>query len=205
MPQYTVKDKQSGKVITFNWNAPNPPGESDLQEVFSAAQRRGPDASIKIPPGFVGQVDRRVKELLTSGISQGDALTQVGREFNLEQGLPEPSQKVTQLRPKKPPEITPETVSKEHPSLRPQLVEPRTFGEMVESMAQPEEAARTAISTLPLRIPEAFKLLRGLRIARGAKEAEKTSPDPELIKTVPITPEEAENLGRMTKIFPWEV
>lgn len=38
MPNYTVKDAQTGKTITFAWNAPEPPTEADMAEVFQAAQ-----------------------------------------------------------------------------------------------------------------------------------------------------------------------
>lgn len=38
MPDYTVKDSQTGKTITFRWNGAEPPTETDMAEVFAAAQ-----------------------------------------------------------------------------------------------------------------------------------------------------------------------
>ena len=38
MPTYTVRHKESGKTIKFNWNAPEPPTDADMEEVFSAAK-----------------------------------------------------------------------------------------------------------------------------------------------------------------------
>lgn len=37
MPQYTVRDEASGKVVTFDWSGTEPPGESDLADVFAEA------------------------------------------------------------------------------------------------------------------------------------------------------------------------
>lgn len=37
MPQYTVKDEQSGKTITFDWAGAEPPTDADMEEVFAAA------------------------------------------------------------------------------------------------------------------------------------------------------------------------
>lgn len=41
MPRYTVENNQ-GKRVTFEWAAPNPPTDTDLEEVFSAASTMPP-------------------------------------------------------------------------------------------------------------------------------------------------------------------
>ena len=46
MPDYTVKDRESGQTITFRWNAPTPPNEADLAEVFKAARQQQPGGSL---------------------------------------------------------------------------------------------------------------------------------------------------------------
>lgn len=38
MPRYTVLDNQSGRKVTFDWNGQAPPAESDMEEVFAAAE-----------------------------------------------------------------------------------------------------------------------------------------------------------------------
>jgi hypothetical protein len=38
MPNYTVKDSQTGKTITFAWNGTKPPTQADMKEVFAAAR-----------------------------------------------------------------------------------------------------------------------------------------------------------------------
>jgi len=35
--KYRVKDNQSGRTVTFTWNADTPPGEADLEEVFKSS------------------------------------------------------------------------------------------------------------------------------------------------------------------------
>lgn len=42
MPKYTVEDSQTGKRVTFEWNDPNPPTDTDMEEVFSAARQEQP-------------------------------------------------------------------------------------------------------------------------------------------------------------------
>lgn len=42
MPDYTVKDNQTGKSVTFRWDGPQPPTEADLAEVFAAARQPAP-------------------------------------------------------------------------------------------------------------------------------------------------------------------
>lgn len=46
MPKYTVKDKQTGKTITFDWKAEGAPTDEDMQQIFSSA-RKPVVASIK--------------------------------------------------------------------------------------------------------------------------------------------------------------
>lgn len=40
--RYKVRDKESGKVITFNWRGEKPPTEKDLEEVFAEARTTDP-------------------------------------------------------------------------------------------------------------------------------------------------------------------
>ena len=37
MPEYTVRDTATNKTITFRWNAPQPPTDADMEEIFAAA------------------------------------------------------------------------------------------------------------------------------------------------------------------------
>lgn len=37
MPQYTVRDPETGRTITFNWSGAQPPTDEDLAEVFASA------------------------------------------------------------------------------------------------------------------------------------------------------------------------
>ncbi len=39
MAEYTVKDNQTGREITFDWNDPNPPTDKDMVAVFAEANR----------------------------------------------------------------------------------------------------------------------------------------------------------------------
>jgi len=50
MPKYTVKDKATGKTITFNWKMDTPPTDADMEEIFAAASPKPVEQS----PGFVG-------------------------------------------------------------------------------------------------------------------------------------------------------
>jgi hypothetical protein len=50
MPQYTVKDNTTGKTVTFEWHAAEPPTDADMEEVFSAAASSSPDASADANP-----------------------------------------------------------------------------------------------------------------------------------------------------------
>ena len=43
MPKYTVEDSQTGKRVTFEWAAPNPPTDIDMEEVFSVARQEHPE------------------------------------------------------------------------------------------------------------------------------------------------------------------
>jgi len=48
MPDYTVKDSQTGKTITFRWTGEQPPTEADMAQVFSEA-RQAPAAEQATP------------------------------------------------------------------------------------------------------------------------------------------------------------
>lgn len=56
MPQYTVRDESTGRVITFDWHGDGEPSDADLAEVFAAAG----DDDAPSPPrdGFQGGVLR---------------------------------------------------------------------------------------------------------------------------------------------------
>jgi len=45
MSIYTVKDKQTGKVVEFQWNKETPPTQADMMRVFSAAHGSGGNTS----------------------------------------------------------------------------------------------------------------------------------------------------------------
>lgn len=42
MPDYTVRDRESGRTVTFRWNGSEPPTEADLDLVFADARRMPP-------------------------------------------------------------------------------------------------------------------------------------------------------------------
>jgi hypothetical protein len=42
MSEYTVKDNQTGKTVTFKWNATEPPTDADMEQVFEAARTQAP-------------------------------------------------------------------------------------------------------------------------------------------------------------------
>lgn len=48
--KYRVKDIQSGRTITFNWNGDTVPTDADLEEVFSQARGNAADATAVAPP-----------------------------------------------------------------------------------------------------------------------------------------------------------
>lgn len=47
--EYTVRDTQTGKVVTFRWNGMTPPAESDLESVFAEARGQSSKASTAAP------------------------------------------------------------------------------------------------------------------------------------------------------------
>jgi len=49
MPKYTVKNKESGQTITFNWNGKEPPTDKDMAEVFAASENFKQKQSEDIP------------------------------------------------------------------------------------------------------------------------------------------------------------
>lgn len=66
MPNYTVKDSQTGKTITFAWNGTKPPTQADMKEVFAAARSQGPQQPVAQGGKFRGTG--------TSGSWEEDAL-----------------------------------------------------------------------------------------------------------------------------------
>ena len=63
MPKYTVKNKESGKTITFNWNGKEPPTDNDMAEIFSAAQDFKPAEMKNVPTGSGGFIDTMSPEM----------------------------------------------------------------------------------------------------------------------------------------------
>jgi len=57
MPKYTVKNKESGRTITFNWNGKQPPTDKDMEQVFSAAQEFKPTEIENVPSGSGGFIE----------------------------------------------------------------------------------------------------------------------------------------------------
>jgi tetratricopeptide (TPR) repeat protein len=49
MARYTVRDTESGKKITFQWNGDQPPTQSDMQEVFNQARAMQPTTQAVAP------------------------------------------------------------------------------------------------------------------------------------------------------------
>lgn len=54
--KYTVQDTQTGKTVTFEWNHPTDPTDSDFEEVFKAAGYRSPDQGKTLTPYVGGQM-----------------------------------------------------------------------------------------------------------------------------------------------------
>lgn len=44
MPEYTVKDTQTGKTVTFRWDGTEPPTDDDMADVFTEARGQTEDA-----------------------------------------------------------------------------------------------------------------------------------------------------------------
>jgi hypothetical protein len=63
MPKYTVKNKESGKTVTFNWTGKEPPTDADMAEVFAASESfKPPEAEpVSFPSG--GFIDTMSPEL----------------------------------------------------------------------------------------------------------------------------------------------
>lgn len=59
MPEYTVRDSQTGKTVRFKWNAAEPPTDADMEEVFAASRTSPPpeDTGVTGPPieGVINQ------------------------------------------------------------------------------------------------------------------------------------------------------
>jgi len=51
MAEYTARDNQTGKEVTFEWHEPQPPTDADMQEIFAEAARNPPQ-----PPSFTDRV-----------------------------------------------------------------------------------------------------------------------------------------------------
>ena len=57
MPKYTVKNKESGQTVTFNWNSDQPPTDSDMAEVFAASKEFKPTDIEPVVENFGGFID----------------------------------------------------------------------------------------------------------------------------------------------------
>ena len=63
MPKtYTVRDRESGKTITFQWDGPEPPTEADMAEVFAAAGNQ-PDAPAADPASALDRLWSMTKDV----------------------------------------------------------------------------------------------------------------------------------------------
>lgn len=60
MPQYTVRDPETGRTITFNWAGDQPPTDADIAEVFAAAP---PAPEPKSLGGFLSNVGSDLKSV----------------------------------------------------------------------------------------------------------------------------------------------
>lgn len=49
MPDYTVRDNQTGKTIKFRWNGPDPPTDADYEEIFAEARTTAKPAASEQP------------------------------------------------------------------------------------------------------------------------------------------------------------
>ena len=54
MPDYTVKDRETGQTVTFRWTGAQPPTDADMADVFRAARTQAPPPT----PEPTGAVDR---------------------------------------------------------------------------------------------------------------------------------------------------
>ncbi len=62
MAEYTVQDQATGKIITFQWNDPNPPTDADMSQVFAEAEKFTPPTPVKEEPGFLSRVGADIKK-----------------------------------------------------------------------------------------------------------------------------------------------
>ncbi len=65
MAQYTVKDSQTGKTVTFNWNGKSAPTEQDMTEVFAEANKSVSEPSLL--DRFKTDISRRISDNDTWG------------------------------------------------------------------------------------------------------------------------------------------
>jgi hypothetical protein len=77
MPDYTVKDRETGQTITFRWNDPTPPNEADLAEVFKTARAQAAPAPAATEPG-PDVIDRLLSLLPTAGGIAGGVAGGIG-------------------------------------------------------------------------------------------------------------------------------
>ncbi len=73
MPNYTVQDQTTGKKITFEWNNPNPPNDSDMEEIFSQANI-GQSQTNQPKSSFLGDIYRKAT-IGVEGFNKGFANT----------------------------------------------------------------------------------------------------------------------------------
>lgn len=103
MAVYTVKDNQTNKIITFQWNDEKPPTEKDLEEVFASATQEKKDTLFRLrtPKESISLLKelyknpwaeslRIAKEEVLGGVSD------IGRELGY--GTPEPRQDIEKTR-----------------------------------------------------------------------------------------------------------
>lgn len=80
MPQgqeYTVKDNQTGKTVTFRWNDATPPTEADMAEVFAASRQSAPAAPATKPSASVLDLGVEAVSRYAKGVVPVDLLKQL--------------------------------------------------------------------------------------------------------------------------------
>src|SRR3990167_7289850 len=76
MPEYTVRDKTTGKIVTFRWHAPDPPTAADIEEVFAAAAQA--PSRTPTPPAERTWADTATDLLPTAGGMTGGLIGGIG-------------------------------------------------------------------------------------------------------------------------------
>jgi len=84
MPKYTVKNKESGKTITFNWNGKEPPTDKDMSEIFASAKDFKPSEMENVPTnsgGFIETMSPEMPEEAPLSLADTEAIVRPIMEF----------------------------------------------------------------------------------------------------------------------------